>query len=352
MKKIISIIGARPQFIKHAGLSKQLSKFFNSLTIHTGQHFDSKMSDVFFKELGIAQPDFLLSGLDKISNHGDQTALMLVEIEKIIMNEKPDAVLVYGDTNSTLSGSLAASKLNIPIIHIEAGLRSFNKAMPEEINRILTDHVSAILFCPTADSVINLKNEGITKNVIPCGDVMNDTLEMVRPFFKKVDYGNFVYVTLHRPYNTDDKERLLKIFTVLNALNKKIVFPLHPRTRKRAEAFDIDLTKFDNIDFVEPQSYIESLSYQNASDCVITDSGGIQKEAYILKKKCITVRSETEWTETLIGGWNTLVYEDLNEISAIINKEPEIAKHDAAIYGDGTASQKIAAAIHNFLGAD
>lgn len=347
MKKIISVIGARPQFIKHAPVSVALKKRFLSLSIHTGQHFDENMSRVFFDELNIDKPDFLLD-LGKPVTHGAQTAVMLQQVEEILMKEKPDAVLLYGDTNSTIAGSLAASKLNIYIIHIEAGLRSFNREMPEEINRVVTDHLSSLLFAPTETAVQNLKNEGITKGVHRTGDVMCDSLQMMKPFLEKKISGSYYFTTLHRPYNTDEDERLVRILNVLNQLDKAVVFPIHPRTSNLLKSRGEDLDAFPNIRFIPPVGYKDCLSYQAYSDCVITDSGGIQKEAYMLEKQCITIRKETEWVETLAGGCNTLVFDRPETIKDILSENKTL--HFEKLYGEGNAAEEIAELIEKHLG--
>lgn len=339
MKKIISIIGARPQFIKHAPMQIELQKHFNAKTIHTGQHYDKNMSDIFFNELGMAQPDYLFD-IGGSKPQGEQTALMMIEIEKVFQKEQPDAVLIYGDTNSTLAGTLVAAKMHIPIIHIEAGLRSFNRQMPEEVNRIIADEFSTLLFCPTSQAIDNLKKEGINHSgIFLTGDVMSDTLSLVKDKVKRIKDEPYYFSTLHRPYNTDDEQRLKDILHQFQSLDKKVIFAVHPRTIARIKSFGIPLEQYDNIDFIDPVGYIESVSYQSYADAIITDSGGMQKEAYMLKKKCITIRSETEWMETLEGGWNTLVFEDLSKISQIINQNPTDYKEN--IYGDGHAAEEI-----------
>jgi UDP-GlcNAc3NAcA epimerase len=341
------VIGARPQFIKHAPVSVALKRRFQSLSIHTGQHFDENMSRVFFDELNIDKPDFLLD-LGKPVSHGAQTAVMLQQVEEILLKEKPDAVLLYGDTNSTIAGSLAASKLNIFIIHIEAGLRSFNREMPEEINRVVTDHLSSLLFAPTETAVQNLKNEGITKGVHRTGDVMCDSLQMMKPFLEENVSGSYYFTTLHRPYNTDEDERLVRILNVLNQLDKPVVFPIHPRTSNLLKSRGEDLNAFPNIRFIPPVGYKDCLSYQAYCDCVITDSGGIQKEAYMLEKQCITIRKETEWVETLKGGCNTLVFDHPETIKDILSEKNTL--HFEKLYGDGNAAEEIAELIEKHLG--
>ncbi|GAB4093965.1 UDP-N-acetyl glucosamine 2-epimerase [Flaviaesturariibacter terrae] len=344
--KIVSIIGARPQFIKHAPVSLALSKRFESISVHTGQHYDEKMSDIFFNELKIPRPEYLLD-IGKASLHGAQTGLMLQQIEEILLKEKPAALLVYGDTNSTLAGALAAAKLHIPIVHIEAGLRSFNRQMPEEVNRILTDHMSELLFAPTPVAVENLANEGIRKGVYRTGDVMCDTLNLMRPFLKRLHEGDYYFATLHRPYNTDDQQRLTTILSVMNRLPAPVVFPIHPRTANNLRKWGVDMEQYSNIRFVEPVGYEACLSYQSGARYVVTDSGGIQKEAYMLRVPCITVRSETEWVETLEGGCNTLVFDNLEEILSIAGTPREVAFRD--LYGDGHAAEEITGIIYKHL---
>lgn len=339
MKKIISIIGARPQFIKHAPMQLELQKYYHALTIHTGQHYDKNMSDVFFNELNIPQPDYLFD-IGGSKPQGEQTGMMMKEIEQVCLREKPDALLIYGDTNSTLAGALVGAKMHIPIIHIEAGLRSFNRQMPEEVNRIIADTFATLLFCPTQTAIANIANEGVTNGkVIICGDVMCDTLRMIEAKTEKRLSEEYNFVTLHRPYNTDDKDRLVSILTALNELDKKVIFPIHPRTISRMKDYAIDPNALTNIAFIEPVSYVESISWQKYANCIITDSGGIQKEAYMLKKRCITVRTETEWTETLEGGWNTLIFEDLSQLKSVISRP--LGAYKDNLYGDGRAAENI-----------
>ncbi|MGW8122578.1 non-hydrolyzing UDP-N-acetylglucosamine 2-epimerase [Roseivirga echinicomitans] len=348
MKKIAIIIGARPQFIKHSPVEKALAKFFDVFSIHTGQHYDSKMSEIFFQELGIRPPLFNLS--IGSGSHGLQTGKMMIELESILLENRPDAVLVYGDTNSTLAGALVTSKLGIKLIHIEAGLRSFNREMPEEINRVLTDHISNFLFAPTALSVDNLLKEGVSKGVYNVGDVMCDAVLLAKDKIEsagKVEPTGEILVTLHRPYNTDDISRLLSIIEVLNELNIKIIFPLHPRTRNSLLMNKIDLSGFENIKFIDPVSYFDLIKLQLESKCVVTDSGGVQKEAYILERKCITIRPETEWEETLKNGWNTLIFNDLSELAGLIEKEP--GEYLPNIYGEGDSARRIAEILNDEL---
>jgi UDP-GlcNAc3NAcA epimerase len=321
--KILTVVGARPQFIKLAPLSKILRENgINEIIVHTGQHYDENMNDLFFKELEIPDPDYNL-GIGS-GNHGEQTGRMLIEIEKIILKEKPNLVIVYGDTNSTLAGALAASKLHIKLAHVEAGLRSFNKRMPEEINRVLTDHVSDILFCPTQTAVENLKNEGITNGVYLVGDVMFDALlhfskisDMKSNILERLNINQKEYylATIHRAENTDDHERLKNILTAISKMDEIVVFPIHPRTRKMVNYYGLNgLLKNNNVKVIDPVGYLDMLKLEKNAKAILTDSGGVQKEAFWLKVPCITLRDETEWIETVNLGWNRLVGSDVEKI--------------------------------------
>ena len=348
MTKIATIIGARPQFIKHAALEPELKKYFNHISIHSGQHYDEEMSQVFFNELGIDQPTYMLKAANGL--HGEQTAQILIETEKILLNEKPDMLVVYGDTNTTLAGALAASKLNIPIAHIEAGMRSFNREMPEETNRVLTDHMSDLLFTSSQESLIQLKKEGIVNGVFDCGDIMKDLTFMIKEkglINVENSKSNKIYCTLHRPYNTDKPDRLKSILDHLNKLSKKVVFSIHPRTQKMMAVYHFSEKNFSNIEFINPQSYIKNLNNLFNFDAIITDSGGMQKEAYFLQKRCITLRSETEWVETLENNWNTLVFEDLNKIESSLNKP--LGAWNANLYGGGNAKELIVNEIKKYF---
>lgn len=344
---IISIVGARPQFIKHAAIQLALEKSFRALTIHTGQHYDKNMSQVFFRELKIPNPDFLFDQRES-TFQGAQTGKMLSEIEQVLISEKPNLILVYGDTNSTLAGALAASKLNIPIIHIEAGLRSYNREMPEEVNRVLTDQLSEMLFCPTDLAVKNLDKEGIiSSKIFRSGDVMCDTLRLVEKKLKPVVSGSYYFATIHRPYNTDNPDRLREIFDSFATLDHKVYLAIHPRTMARLQSFEIDPKKYANLELIGPQSYLDSLSLQKFSEGVITDSGGIQKEAYMLKRMCITIRKETEWVETLSEGWNRLIFDDLGRIYDGFKNKP--GTHISELYGNGKSAEIITEQIKNYF---
>ncbi|MCK5475608.1 MAG: UDP-N-acetylglucosamine 2-epimerase (non-hydrolyzing) [Candidatus Pacebacteria bacterium] len=353
--KIISIVGARPQFIKIASLSKKLRKKHKEITIHTGQHYDTEMSQLFFDELKISKPNYNLevgSG-----NHGQQTGKMLIEIEKILIKEKPNLVLVYGDTNSTLAGALAASKLHITIGHIEAGLRSFQKTMPEEINRVVTDHISDLFFCPTINAINLLKKEGITKKVYFTGDVMYDSVKQNIKISQntsgilkrlKVKSKKYILATIHRTINTDNKQNLESIFDAFILSNKKIIIPLHPRTEKFIKRYKLydKIISAKNIIMIKPLGYLDMLELEENAEKIITDSGGIQKEAYFLKTPCITLRNETEWIETVKDKWNILVGNDKTKIlNAIESFETKTAQHN--YFGDGNAAKEITNIIDN-----
>lgn len=311
--RLVTVVGARPQFVKAAAVSRAIAAGgkIDEILVHTGQHYDDNMSEVFFRELAIPAPAHHL-GLGG-SSHGAMTGRMLERIEAILLSERPDGVLVYGDTNSTLAGALAAAKLHIPVTHVEAGLRSFNKKMPEEINRILTDHVSGLLLCPTRTAVHNLEREGVCENVMMVGDVMHDAtlfaIEAGRKSSRIVDTldlsAGYGVLTLHRAENTDDETRFRDIiaFVEAEAQGRTIVFPVHPRTRAAMTRYGV---KADALKIIDPLGYFDL--HRLLADCalVLTDSGGLQKEAYFHRKPCITLREETEWVETVDSGWNRL----------------------------------------------
>ena len=354
-KKVLSIVGARPQFIKAAAVSRAIAEAGSGLTevmVHTGQHFDDNMSKVFFDELEIAQPRYNLeiSG----GHHGQMTGRMLEAIEQVLMRERPDWVLIYGDTNSTLAGALAAAKLHIPVAHIEAGLRSFNMRMPEEINRILADRVSSLLFCPTETAVANLKREGIESGVQNVGDVMYDVALYVGARAREasdvmqrlgLSDGSLVLATCHRAENTDDPKRLSGIVRALAAIAQEIpvVLPLHPRTRNVLEQAG-QLAALGHVELVQPLSFLDMAALEQAAKVIVTDSGGVQKEAFFYGVPCVTMRDETEWVETVELGWNTLVGADEAAIVAAANRMicfPPQAQA-ALPYGTGNASSHIA----------
>lgn len=352
--QILTVIGARPQFIKAAVLSRYLrdnpSLGIKETLVHTGQHYDANMSEVFFKEMDIPQPDVNLhlgSG-----SHGKMTGAMLAGIEELLLEKKPDALLVYGDTNSTLAGTLAASKLLIPVIHVEAGLRSFMMAMPEEQNRRLTDHLSTYLFCPTQTAIKNLAAEGINncgtdikptadnKRVCMTGDIMYEASIYYRAHNTvKIHDKDFILLTIHRQENTDNIERLSSIVKAINELKDEIfIFPVHPRTRKILTQNNL---KFENhVKLIDPIGYFEMIAYEENCKCVLTDSGGVQKEAFFFEKPCITMRDSTEWVELVDNGWNALVGADTDKIIQSIKE----LKHPSTVpllYGNGNCTELI-----------
>lgn len=357
-KKVLTVIGARPQFIKAAAVSRVLTKEgIQEIIVHTGQHFDANMSEIFFNEMDIPKPEYNLD-IHSLS-HGAMTGRMLEEIEKILLQEVPDVVLVYGDTNSTLAGALAAQKLHIPIAHVEAGLRSFNLNMPEETNRILTDRISSFLFCPTDKAVENLISEGFENfpySVVKTGDVMQDAAL----FYEKISdqkstiisdlnlsSSKFILCTLHRQENTDDLNRLKQIIEAYNDLSKdyKIILPVHPRTQNILKKSGLKL----NFNTIDPVGYFDMIQLIKNSKFIITDSGGLQKEAFFFKKHCITTRDETEWVELIQNGFNTVVGANkeriLSESKQIEYKDADFSMN---LYGNGKASESIVKSLISF----
>ena len=343
--KVATIVGARPQFIKAATVSRAIRARggLEETMIHTGQHFDAAMSDIFFEELDIPLPERNLA--IQSGGHGQMTGRMLEALEHALIELQPQLVMVYGDTNSTLAGALAAAKLHIPIAHVEAGLRSFNRRMPEEINRVVTDHVASLHFCPTRTAVANLAREGVIENVFHAGDVMCDaTLYAIARADRStilarlgLEQGGYAVATVHRAESTDDPAAMRAIFSYLAkaAGERPVVLPLHPRTRK---ALDQAGLVPDGIILTEPLGYLDLQALLAGSELVLTDSGGVQKEAYFHRKPCITLRSETEWVETVENGWNRLW------------NGPDFAtpRRDIADYGDGRAADAIVAKIAEF----
>ena len=350
--KIVSVVGARPQFIKCAPVSRELRKEHTEILVHTGQHYDPEMSQVFFEELQIPQPDYNL-GVGS-GSHGKQTGEILTKVEEVLLVEKPDLVLVYGDTNSTLAGALAAAKLHIPVAHVEAGLRSFDRTMPEEINRTLTDHLSDLLFCPTKTAVNNLRNEGIIKGVHLVGDVMSDALEFNRKIAEErslvlnrlgVSPKQYLVLTVHRPSNTDSRMHMENIIGALGDCGIPVVFPVHPRTRKYLEEYGMWDRLPANFIVTEPLGYLDMIRSMGSAQKIVTDSGGIQKEAYMLGVPCVTLRENTEWEETLHDGWNILVGADREKMLTALNKPLPIKSH-AVLFLVG-ASGKIRDILHS-----
>jgi UDP-N-acetylglucosamine 2-epimerase len=343
--KVATIVGARPQFIKAAAVSRILRSAHQEYLIHTGQHYDHEMSGVFFDGLALPQPDLNL-GVGS-GSHGRQTGTMLQGIEAALIAQRPDCLLIYGDTNSTLAGALAASKLSVSVAHVEAGLRSFNRRMPEELNRIVADHLSNVLLCPSETAVRNLASEGITRNVHLVGDVMLDVLNWARERCQVdppsildstgVSAGSYVLVTVHRSENTDAADRLAGILAALNALGEAVVFPVHPRARKVITSAGWRLRP--HVRLIDPVGYLDMVALTQAARLVLTDSGGLQKEAYWLGVPCLTLRDETEWVETVQAGWNVLVGSESERIvTAARSFAPPAAR--PFLYGDGLAAAR------------
>ena len=353
--KVVSIVGARPQFIKAAAVSRVIRKYATEILVHTGQHYDSNMSNIFFEQLDIPKPKYNL-GVGS-GSHAEQTAEMLVKLEEIYLKEEPNYVLVYGDTNSTLAAALAASKILVPVIHVEAGLRSFNRAMPEEQNRILTDHISQYLFCPTQTAVKHLEKENITANVYCIGDVMCDAVHFYLKKIREIPQSTFMtklhllfewdkqlqnwYIaTVHRAENTENEIALCEILKAFEKLEYPVIFPVHPRIRKFIDRL-MDKNHYRNICFVEPLGYLEMLYFTDNAIKVITDSGGLQKEAYIMHKNVVTLRNQTEWVETLEGNHNILCTIDGKSIIEAVQRT-DIKEHfDDCLYGNGNAAEKM-----------
>ena len=347
--RILSVVGARPQFVKLAPIARALEGRAEHLIAHTGQHYDELMSDVFFRDLGIPAPDFNLGvGSGK---HGAQTGAMLAGLEEIFEKSAPDCVLVYGDTNSTVAAALAAVKMHIPVAHLEAGLRSFNRRMPEEHNRVLTDHCADLLLAPTRVAMDHLSTEGLEARSVLVGDVMTDVLYSVRdalvgaaePLPLDVVPGGYYVSTLHRPDNTDSPERLQAIISELSTLQKPVLLLAHPRLKSLAAEHKIDLNQ-GAITVTEPLAYPQLVNSVANSAGIITDSGGLQKEAFLLKVPCTTIRPETEWVETVELGWNVLVSDDLSILAATVER-PAATPTDAAPYGDGHAANRTVDAL-------
>jgi UDP-GlcNAc3NAcA epimerase len=385
--KIVTIVGARPQFIKAVAISRAIQEFnkrsrtrlyekrrIQEILVHTGQHYDYLMDKVFFKELELPKPDYHL-GVGS-GSHAKQTGMMLEHIEIVLKKENPKVVVVYGDTNSTLAGALAAAKLNIPVAHVEAGLRSYNRTMPEEMNRLVTDHLSTLLFCPTDQAVRNLLKEGIRNGegriVKKVGDVMYDSILYYSKLAEKgstirrdldlfpantpnseLRTPNYCLATLHRAENTDNPKKLKSIFGALNEIGEKtpVILPLHPRTKKMMKVYRL-FSKFKNIKFIEPVSYLDMLQLEKNAKAILTDSGGVQKESYWFGVPCFTLREETEWVETIESGWNVLTGTNAKRIVGGVGHLEKRRKYQKGrkIYGDGKASQKIVKILMGHFG--
>lgn len=344
--KILTVLGARPQFIKAGSVSREIAqhKELQEIIVHTGQHYDANMSNIFFEQMKIPKPDYFLGVGGK--THAAMTGQMMEKIEKVAMEKKPDLILVYGDTNSTLAGALVASKLHIKLVHVEAGLRSFNMQMPEEINRILTDRLSQILFCPTDMAVQNLEKEGFSNfavDIIKNGDVMQDGAMFYKSLARKPNVSikeDFVLCTVHRAENTDNEERIKNIFKALSLIAKEmeIVVPIHPRTEKILKQFDIPT---DDLTIIEPVGYLEMVWLIDNCKIVITDSGGLQKEAFFFQKPCITLRDETEWVELVENNFNILCGSNIDTIYNSYKNHIFNENFNLNLYGNANASKKI-----------
>ncbi|MEM0449095.1 MAG: UDP-N-acetylglucosamine 2-epimerase (non-hydrolyzing) [Methanomassiliicoccales archaeon] len=346
--RIATVVGARPQFVKCAPLSKEIRKKDHEILIHTGQHYDYEMSKVFFDELQIPEPDYNLNVGS--GSHGEQTGRALEAIEKTLIEVKPKLVIVYGDTNSTLAGALAAAKLNIPVCHVEAGLRSYDRKMPEEINRVLTDHVSSVLFAPTERAVENLSKEGIRKGVYRVGDVMVDSLAMAKkaaaapsPMIESLNLekGKYIAMTMHRSQNTDNPQNLRRIISALSRIEERVIFPVHPRTRKALQTEGLIHNLPGNLSLIDPLGYVDMIRLMSNARVILTDSGGIQKESYLLGVRCVTMRDTTEWPETLRGGMNILVGSDPEKIIKALSKDFKVKKFKGNPFGTPGASKRI-----------
>jgi UDP-N-acetylglucosamine 2-epimerase len=348
--KVLTVVGARPQFVKAAAVSGPLRKRAHEVLLHTGQHYDEAMSDAFFRELDIPAPDYELNvGSD---SHARQTGRMLVGIEQVIVSERPDRVLLYGDTNSTLAGALAAAKACVPVVHVEAGLRSFNRGMPEEVNRVVTDQLSAVLCCSSQRAADQLRTEGITAGVHVTGDVMRDVLERTLPRLTEsrlapfgVEPRRYLLLTIHRAHNTDDVQRLVSLIdAIAEAASEPVIFPVHPRTR--AVLATLGRKEDARIRLIDPVAYGDMLALERHARLVLTDSGGVQKEAYWLGVPCVTLRDETEWIETVDAGWNRLVGSRSDAVRQALNGW-RLPAGRPDLYGDGRSAERVADLITN-----
>lgn len=357
--KILSVVGTRPEFIRAHAMSRALRERHCEILLNTGQHYDHEMSSIFFEELGVPPPEISLGiGSD---THGAQTGALLTAIERVLLGERPDVVVVHGDTNSTLAGALAAVKLHIPVVHVEAGLRSFNKLMPEEINRIVVDHVSSLWLCPSEIAAENLRREGIVENVRIVGDLMADALHLASARAKLTSRiltqlglspQRFLLATVHRAENTDDLDRLSQILEAFIEVDEEIVFPVHPRTRHRMTLIGDELLNRVNesrIRLVDPLGYLDMLMLEQSARMILTDSGGIQKEAYWLGVPCITLRDETEWVETVINGWNVLVGANKEQIISAVKTFVPQPFRSPLYQSDGDTAARCVVEIERFM---
>lgn len=353
---ICTIVGARPQFVKAAVVSPAVRQRGRETLVHTGQHYDEELSDVFFEELEIPVPTYNLEvGSD---SHGAQTAAMIEGIESIVEDVSPDALLLYGDTNSTLAGAIVGSKMDVTVAHVEGGLRSYDREMPEEVNRVLTDHTADLSFVPSTRAADNLESEGVRKGVHVTGDVMYDVLLQARTHAREtsrildrleLEAGEFVLATVHRAANTDDEETLAGILDGLSGSPHPVVFPVHPRTESRLRSFDLWDRATSELEIVDPLGYLDFVRLLEAADRVATDSGGVQKEALFVETPCITLRSETEWVETVACGWNELVGADPDLLSSALCRERDHQTPPPRPYGDGNAAERIGELLEAYL---
>jgi len=350
--KVVSIVGARPQFIKAAAVCRVLRERHEEILVHSGQHYDYEMSEVFFEQLGIPAPDYNLAVGS--GGHGRQTGEMLGMLEELLLELNPDFVLVYGDTNTTLAGGLAAAKLGIPVAHVEAGLRSFNRSMPEEINRVLVDHLSEVLLCPTRVAVSNLIAEGVSSGVELVGDVMLDTARFFRESIDLddtlarfgVSKGGYYLATVHRAATSDNRERLASVIEAFAALDRPVLWAVHPRTQKNLKELGLiaQLDSAATIRIIPPLAYMDTVALLEGAHMLLTDSGGMQKEAYFFGVPCVTLREETEWTETVELGWNRLAGTDADRIADAVNRADRPDSRPD-VYGDGHAAEAIVEAL-------
>jgi UDP-N-acetylglucosamine 2-epimerase len=357
--KVLTVIGARPQFIKAAPVGRELRKHHTEIQVHTGQHYDYEMSAVFFQEMGIPESAYNL-GVGS-GPHGEQTGKMLIKIEEVLQKEKPDLVIVYGDTNSTLAGALAAAKKHIPVVHIEAGLRSYNRTMPEEYNRVIVDHCSDILFCPTQSAVENLSKEGIIQGVYLLGDVMYDAVLQFSKIAQRkskvleelrLQPRNYLLATIHRPCNTDNPQNLRNILKAFIEIDEPTILPIHPRTRKQISTMEAKILDRTKIKIIPPVGFLDMLMLEQNARMILTDSGGIQKEAYFFNVPCVTLRTETEWVETVRAGWNEIVGSTREKIVRTVKEKVWPTEKPPAIFGDGHASASIIGILEEIYALD
>jgi UDP-N-acetylglucosamine 2-epimerase len=342
--QVVTVIGNRPQFVKAAAVSRLLREQHDELLVHTGQHHDDELSTVFVRELGVPRPEVEL-GIHGGSNT-DQAARMLAALGPLLAERRPDRVLVYGDTNSTLAGALAAAQAQIPVAHVEAGMRSFDRAMPEELNRVLTDHASDLLLCPSQTAVDNLRREGVAGEVVMVGDVMVDIAHLFQPRAREerpAFHPPYVLATAHRAGNVDDPRRLGALVELLLAIPQDVILPLHPRTRARLEAAGLLDRLAGGVELLAPQGYLDFTSLLVHAQAVLTDSGGVQKEAYLAGVPCVTLRDTTEWTETVDAGWNVLVDLDRDAALAALQRSPPPERPE--LYGDGRAGERVVSSL-------